>query len=382
MASAKSLSEMRRTTGGDAAAPAPSTALVEQPLAMAVSAVETASAGVAAKAKALAEARYVMALRQPRVWDAVRQDLLGECKRPSFARNKSALYNKPIGGGVEGLGIRFVEVALRCMKNVSVDVSQVYEDDQKEIHSVVVVDLEANVPYSQDVRVSKTVERSFPSDDGSYVSVRKNSKGKPVYTVIGTEDDILNKRQALISKAVRTLGLRVIPGDLQDEAEAIIRKIRLDDAARDPDAERKAIIDAFGELGVPATDLIEYIGHDIATCTPKELVDLRGVYAAIRDGEATWAQAREQAANRPGAKAPSTDAKKPAAEGAGDAAEKDKGAAAAAGATGATGAAPTDAPQPDANKSDAPVEQKKAPAPAEQPIERKPVDTGLFGNVE
>jgi len=68
-----------------------------------LAAQETASAYVAAQAKAVVEARYVMALRRPRQWDQVRQDLLKECKRPSFANNKSAYYRKPIGDGVEGL---------------------------------------------------------------------------------------------------------------------------------------------------------------------------------------------------------------------------------------------------------------------------------------
>jgi hypothetical protein len=250
--------------------------------------VETASTAIAAKAKAMVEARYVMAMRQPRNWDQVRQDLMAECKRPSFAHNKSAYYRKPIGKGVEGLGIRFVEVALRCMKNVLVETSMTFEDDAKEIHCVSVTDLESNLTYPLDVRVSKTVERSNPMDDGSYISVRKNSYGKLTYTVPANDDDLLNKRGALISKAVRTLGLRIIPGDLQDEAEEIIRAVRMDEAARDPGAERKRIADAFSEIGVKAADLTAYLSHTLDTCSPAELVALRGIYGAIKDGEATW----------------------------------------------------------------------------------------------
>ncbi|WP_333679923.1 hypothetical protein [Dyella sp.] len=259
---------------------------------------ETSSTAVAAQAKAMVEARYVMALRRPRQWDQVRQDLLKECKRPSFANNKSAYYRKPIGNGVEGLGIRFVEVALRCMTNVLVETSMVFEDDVKEIHRVSVTDLESNLTYPLDVRVTKTVERSKPSDDGTYISVRKNSYNKPVYTVPATDDDLLNKRAAQISKAIRTLGLRIIPGDLQDEAESIIKSIRLDEAARDPNAERKRIADAFGEIGVKATDLAEFLGHTLDTCSPAELVNLRGIYGAIRDGESSWKSVMENKAEQ------------------------------------------------------------------------------------
>lgn len=262
--------------------------------------VETASTAIAAKAKAMVEARYVMAMRQPRNWDQVRQDLMGECKRPSFAHNKSAYYRKPIGKGVEGLGIRFVEVALRCMKNVLVETTMTFEDDTKEIHCVSVTDLESNLTYPLDVRVSKTVERAKAADDGSYISVRKNSYGKLTYTVPANDDDLLNKRAALISKAIRTLGLRIIPGDLQDEAEEIIKAVRMDEAARDPGAERKRIADAFGEIGVKAADLVAYLGHTLDTCSPTELVDLRGIYGAIKDGEATWKAVMENKAEQGG----------------------------------------------------------------------------------
>jgi hypothetical protein len=265
---------------------------------------ETASSAVAAQSKAMVEARYVIAMRKPRVWDQVRQDILHECRRPSFAHNKSAFYKKPIGTGVEGLGIRFVEVALRCMTNVLVETTMVYEDEQKEVQRVSVTDLESNITYPLDVRVSKTVERSKPLEDGSYINVRKNSYGKNVYTVPATDDDLLNKRAALISKAIRTLGLRIIPGDIQDEAEAIIKKTRLDDAARDPDGERKKIADAFAEINVRAADLVEYLGHGLETCSPAELVDLRGLYGSIRDGEATWASVMENKREQDGTPEP------------------------------------------------------------------------------
>lgn len=269
-----------------------------------VSTSEVAATAVAAQARAMVLSRYEMALRCPRNWDQVRQDILKECRRPTFAHNKSAFYRKPIGDGVEGLGIRFVEVALRCMTNVLVETTMIYEDEAKEVHRVSVTDLESNLTYPLDVRVSKSVERSKAMDDGSYISVRKNSYGKLVYTIPATDDDLLNKRAALISKAVRTLGLRVIPGDLQDEAETIIKDIRRDEAAKDPDAERKRLVDAFGGIGVKAEALTEFLGHDLGACSPSELVDLRGIYGAIKDGETTWQAVIENKAEQIAAKKP------------------------------------------------------------------------------
>ena len=56
---------------------------------------DTAATAVAAQAKALVEARYIMALRRPRDMDVVREKMLKECMRPSFAA--VARYVKPIG---------------------------------------------------------------------------------------------------------------------------------------------------------------------------------------------------------------------------------------------------------------------------------------------
>lgn len=259
---------------------------------------ETAATMAAAQGKAMVEARYVMAMRNPRNLDQVRLDILSECRRPTFANNKSVYYVKPIGQGVEGLGIRFVESALRHMKNVLTESTITFSDETKELNRVAVTDVEANITYFTDVPVSRTVERSKPMDDGTYISMRLNSYRRAVYTVPAQDDDLLNKRGALISKAIRTLGLRIIPGDIQDEAIDIIKAIRLDDAARDPAAERKKIVDAFGALGVKAVDLVEYLDHDLDQCSPAELVKLRGIYGAIRDGEATWSAVMDNKAGQ------------------------------------------------------------------------------------
>lgn len=269
--------------------------------------VETSSTAIAAQAKAAVESRYIMAMRRPRNWDDVRTRLLRECDRPSFAA--VARYKKPIGKGVEGLSIRFVEAALRCMTNVLPEVMAVYDDTTKKIVRVTVTDLEGNITYSQDVTITKTVERSKPADDGSYISVRTNSYGNKTYTVPGTDDDILNKENALISKAIRTLGLRLIPGDIQDEAEARLIKTARNKAAQDPDAERKSITDAFASLNVTPSMLEEYLDQKLTQLTPAQLVDLRALYSALRDGEATWKTVMDNKAAQTGKpKSPANDA--------------------------------------------------------------------------
>ena len=106
---------------------------------------ETAGSAAAEQARAIVEARYVMALRRPRDLLTVREKLLAECRRPGFAR--SAVYRKPVGRDhIEGPSVRFAESALRNMGNVATDVPTVYEDNEKRIVRVSVTDLDDNAP--------------------------------------------------------------------------------------------------------------------------------------------------------------------------------------------------------------------------------------------
>lgn len=250
--------------------------------------VESSSA-LAQQAVAMVQARYVMALKKPRDMDQVRQDLLKECRRPVFAR--VARYHKPIGKGVEGPSIRFAETAVRCMRNLIVDTIVISNTRTERVIRVVVSDLETNATYTKDICVEKTVERSSPKDGQEILSQRKNSRGNWTFTVAASEDDLLNKEAALISKATRTCVLRLIPGDLMDEAMWQVQETLRNAAAKDPDGERKSIIDAFSGLNVRAEELNAYLGHPIATASPEEIVHLRAVFATVKEGACTWKDA-------------------------------------------------------------------------------------------
>lgn len=250
------------------------------------SASENAALAMAAQQKAVVEARYKMALARPRDLDSVRQNMLKDARRPSFA--SVAIYHKPVGKGIEGPSIRFVEAAIRNMTNILTETSTISEDEERRVIRVAVSDLETNTYFSQDVTVTKTVERSKLPQGEKPIRVRTNSYGKPVYILHGTDDDILNKQNSLISKAVRTLGLRLIPGDLVDEALYYVRQTMAKQDAADPDAAKNRIIDAFAQLGVPVESLKDFLGHELSSIDPAELQLLRSTYSAIKDGETTW----------------------------------------------------------------------------------------------
>lgn len=273
---------------------------------------ETAGLAVAAQARAMVEARCVMALQRPRSFDVVRSRLMVEAKRPGFAR--VAKYSKPMGNKpIVGPSIRFAEAALRCMSNVTAETFVVYSDDEKTIVRVVVGDLETNVQMSKDVVVERRVERSRTSPGQKVYGQRVNSYGKPVYLVQATDDEMLAKEGSLVSKALRTLVLRLLPGDILDDVMAEVDRTAANETAKDPGAERKRLIDAFADVAVRADELTEYVGHSLESLAPAELKDLRGLWVAIRDGVVTWHEvlAERKAERSAPAAPPSSDASQP-----------------------------------------------------------------------
>jgi hypothetical protein len=248
---------------------------------------EVQALALAAQAEANVKARWAIAQHKPRNMDQVRLNLLRECDRPSFAA--VAKFAKPVGKKtLEGPSIRFVEAALRAFGNNIADATVISEDQRSRRIQVAVTDLEANVSYTKQITIEKVVERRELNGRQSRGS-RSNSYGELVYLVDATEDDLATKEAAIVSKAIRSQGMRVLPGDLVDECMARVAKTLAAEVKKDPDAARKKIIDSFAEVGVKPDQLVEYLGHTLDHFQPVELTELRQIYNAIKDGESKWA---------------------------------------------------------------------------------------------
>lgn len=243
-----------------------------------------------AQVEATIKARYGIAQMRPRDLDVVRQKMLANGRRPSFA--EMATYKKPIGGGkfVEGESIRFAEAAAMAMGNLITETIAVEETDKHRVYRVVTTDIETNTSFSTDISVQKTVERRFVKEGQTVLSSRRNTNGDIVHLVEATEDDMLTKSGNAISKAMRNNILRLIPGDIIDDCLAECRATLASGNRQDPDAARKKLLDAFGFFGVLPNHIAEYLGHDASAISNAELEDLRKQYAGVKTGETTWPQ--------------------------------------------------------------------------------------------
>jgi hypothetical protein len=258
-------------------------------------AVDPAAVAAAEAVKARIQAAYIMALQKPRDENFAREKILEACKRPEFAERvefKRQQGMVQVNGKWEpnyiyGPSIRFAELALKEWGNVLTETSTLYEDEIIRRVKVSVLDLETNAAFSKELQIKKTVERK-KSKGRDVVGERLNSYGDKVFIVIATDEEVVNKENALVSKAVRNEGLRLIPSDLKDEAILIARETIANRFKESPNEATEAVINGFATLSISSSDIEKYLGHKIDKITAQEVADLRGVYRAIRDGESTW----------------------------------------------------------------------------------------------
>lgn len=272
---------------GTGMVPVEQIAMAERPEMQVEGVVETTATAVAAREKAAVEARFLVAIRRPRNSDEARLRILAACQRPRFA--ESVQYAKPIGGKrVVGLSIRFAEEAARAWGNLDIQAIVVYDDQKRRIYRVTGTDLETNSTQHQDVLVEKVVERRAVRQGDEIVGRRTNTQGETVYLKAATEDEILTKSNAALSKARRNVILSLIPSDIREEAEETAIKTLQKRDATDPTAARKQILDSFFQVGVMPDQVQAMLGKPLEQVTPADLQLLRTVFTALRDGEATW----------------------------------------------------------------------------------------------
>lgn len=255
---------------------------------------ETSAVAVAARAKALVESRYLKAAAHPRDIERVRQRILKDCMRPGFA--DAMTYEIKRGGSkITGLTIRFAEAVWKHFGNVGIEVSTLFDDLTKRIVSVTITDYETGSISERSITIEKTVER-HSAKGREQVGIRKNAEGKTVYIVRATDDEILEKENRLCAKVIRNEVLRLLPGDIREEAIAVGARTRGQRDQSDPDSARRQILDAFfTRLGIDAAEVQRYLGHSTESMTPAEVADLRGVFASIQEGEVRWQDAVTEA---------------------------------------------------------------------------------------
>ena len=225
--------------------------------------------------RAVAEARGQMQLAKmfPRDGNAAFAELMDACKLKAFA--EVAFYSVPQGGSkVTGPSIRFAEEVARVYGN--------FEFGHRELSRV-----EAG-PGQRDFGRSEIEVYAWDKEKNNR-SIRQIT----VLHVIDTRDgprklrdqkEIDNKIANVASKQARGRILALMPKWLVEAGLAECRKTLAGDNTEPLSARIRKMQQAFSAFGVTTDHLERYLGHKLDDTLADELVDLMGVYNAVKEG--------------------------------------------------------------------------------------------------
>lgn len=230
---------------------------------------QTSQVGEYQESKQLSEIKGKMFLARqfPRDPEQSLQNVLMECKRPKLA--EAAQYEYPKGDSVvTGPSIRLVEVLARHWGNID---SGVAEIDTHSDHTVVKA-------YAWDLENNVSDEKTF-----AVQHVRTTKRGSYKLT---DERDIYEMVANKAARRKRSCLLAVMPGWYVEAALDACNETLRNSVANGKTIEevREAVVAAFAEFGVSPDNIAAKLSRPIDKLDPNDIVKLRHLYAAIKDG--------------------------------------------------------------------------------------------------
>lgn len=217
--------------------------------------------------RAIAEARGQMQLAKmfPRDLTKAHSELMSACKSKAFAG--AAFYSVPrAGGSVTGPSIRLAEEIARVVGNFQYGHRELSRDDRKSEVEVFAWDVENNNRSVRQLTVMHVIDtRQGP---------------KPCRDQKDIDDKISN----VASKQVRGRILALIPKWLLEDAILECKKTLTGTNDEPLEVRIRKMTQAFGKYGVTTQHLETYLGHKLDSTMVDELVDLQGVFNALKEG--------------------------------------------------------------------------------------------------
>lgn len=222
------------------------------------------------ESKELSEIKGKMFLARqfPRDTNWSLQQVLQECERKDLA--ESALYEFPRGDSVvKGPSIRLVEVLARHWGNIMSGVVELDAKDGTTTIKCFAWDLETNTSDEKTFAVKH--ERS--TKKGSY----KLTDERDIYEMVANKG----------ARRKRACLLAVMPGWYVDAAieacEATLANSLTD--GKSLEEVIATMVEAFHEFGITPEQIAEKVGKpDVSKLSKKDVVKLRNLYSAIKDG--------------------------------------------------------------------------------------------------
>jgi len=212
------------------------------------------------------QAAVFMAKRFPRDENQALARIDRSCQRRGLA--EKAIYTYPKGGqNVTGPSIRLAEALAQSWGNLQCGVVELSQEAGESTCMSYCWDIETNFRDTKIFTVSHTIQ---------------TKKGAKVLT---DPRDIYEHVANQGARRKRACILAVIPKDVVDHAMEACQKT-LSSAYKEPliDRLRKMVGVFQSEFSVPLESIEKYVGYKLDSFTEMDMVTLRGVYTALKDG--------------------------------------------------------------------------------------------------
>jgi len=231
---------------------------------------ESTQIGKVEESRAISEvqAKIIISKKFPRDEAFARQKILAECERVKLA--EEATYSFPRGDSeVKGPSIRLAEVIARHWGNFISGVMELEQTKEKSTVKAFAWDLESNTSDEKTFEVSHFRN----TKKGGYWL----SDPRDIYEMVANQG--ARRKRASI--------LALIPGDIIDEAvEACEKTLEQQTKPEDMEANKVKMLKAFQGFAewITEKELSEKVGKEWDKLAPKDIVKLRNLYNAIKDG--------------------------------------------------------------------------------------------------
>ncbi len=210
------------------------------------------------------QAAVFMARQFPRDERAAIDKIMTACQRPGLAQ--TAIYTYAKGGQeVAGASIRMAETIARLWGNIQYGVRELEQRSGESTCEAFAWDVETNTRVTKSFKVSHLRH----TRRGDYMI----TDPREIYEAVANNG----------ARRVRACILGIIPGDVIEAALAECEKTIRADANVTPESIAK-LVSAFADLGVSKTQIEGRIQRRIDAVTPAQVVNLRKIYTAIKDG--------------------------------------------------------------------------------------------------
>lgn len=217
------------------------------------------------RAVAEAQGQLTLAKKFPRDLNGAYAELMQACKLPALAQ--VAFYSLPRGGQtITGPSIRLAEEIARVYGNFQYGHRELSRDGEKSEVEVYAWDMEKN---------------NYSKRQLTVMHVRDTRQGPQK---LRDQKDIDDKIANVASKQVRGRILALVPKWLSEAAIAECRNT-LSGNNEIPIEERvRRMTQAFAKYGVTNQHIEAKLGHSLDSVDRDEIVDLTGIFNAIKDG--------------------------------------------------------------------------------------------------